>query len=186
MTLRISEFLRRLETEQLCRCQWTRFDQVCWLAALSEDVERAAREGASSPEMYCDELPRWLALLVPWMDDECSSDRWHELAQALARALEHKPRHYDWDAVELRLRIAIGEWLAQPHSGLTREAFDAWLKCARENRWSDANAGAVHPVLRELSDLSSHESILNICVHRLHTEKQRTEMCFLIVEAIDA
>jgi hypothetical protein len=105
MTMNIDRFDSYLAEGRLIRHEWTGNDAegratACWLAALFDEVS-SSESPASCP---ADQLPQWLAYLIPWMDDKGTKKRWRGFAERLSAVLK-APRTADqWHRAEYAVR----------------------------------------------------------------------------------
>jgi len=101
---------------RLIRQQWVGTDAAgretaCLIAAIWPDAGRKRYAGACAAEV----MPKWLALMTPWIDDAGSLEPWPIVIRryaALARRW-HALTSADWRAVEYRVRaITVREAMA--------------------------------------------------------------------------
>jgi len=103
--MNIERFEAYLDEGRLIRGKWTSQDvrgraTACWLAALFDEV--AAHGSASA--CPADQLPPWLASLIPWMDDSGTLGRWRGFAQRLIAALKISRTEVQWYRAEYAVR----------------------------------------------------------------------------------
>ncbi len=110
MSLNFDRFEKMRAEGRLLRGKWTGTDAqgrelACWLAALSEPVA----EAESADACPADDMPQWLAVLIPRLDDNISQDGWDDRARRLGAALRLTVgwTPAQWRRCEARVFLAI-------------------------------------------------------------------------------